>query len=126
MADRVRITGLRETVRSLERLGVDVQDLKAAFRTVSDEVATEARAEVPVQSGALQGTIRPANTKNKSVVRAGTPTGVPYAGAINYGWEAHGIQATEFLTRPANTDTEGKVRTIESELERLIRRYKLN
>lgn len=126
MGGATRITGLRETVRSLERLGVDVEDLKDAFGEISQDVAHEAGGLVPHLSGALGGTIRPARTKNKAVVRAGTPTGVPYAGVINYGWAAHGIEATEFLTRPANEDTEGKVRRIEANLTALIRKYRLN
>lgn len=121
----VQITGLRETVRALERFGVDVEDLRAAFGQISAEIVAEASAQVPTRSGALGGSIRPARTKNKAVVRAGAGA-VPYAGVINYGWPAHGIAATDFLTGPANADTAGKARQIEANLQDLIRRYQLN
>lgn len=120
----IHIEGLRETIRALERFGVDVEDLRDAFGKISAEIVTEARGEVPVAGGTLQGTIRPARTKNKAVVRAGSG-GVPYAGVINYGWPDRGIPATDFLTGPANRDTDDKARQIEANLQALIRRYRL-
>lgn len=125
MATGVRITGLRETVRNLEKLGVDVEDLKEAFGQISRDVATEAQGLVKVQTGALKATIRPARTKNKAVVRAGTGVGVPYAGVINYGWPAHHIAPTEFLTGPANSDLQGKAQRIENNLRHLISKHHL-
>lgn len=123
MTTGTRITGLRETVRNLERLGVEVEDLKAAFVAIADQVVDEASALVPVDTGALKGTIRPARTKNKAVVRAGTAGRVPYAGVINYG--GAGIAGTGFLTTPANRDPAGKAQQIEDSLEDLIRKYDL-
>lgn len=120
----VRIVGLGETIRRLERLGVEAADLKEAFGEISREVVTEATARVPYVTGRLSGSIRAGNTKNKSVVRAGRAS-IPYAGVINYGWPARGIPATEFLTGPANEDPEGKVRRIEQNLNRLVRKYNL-
>lgn len=120
----IRVTGLRETVRNLEKLGVDAEDLKAAFGQIAQQVTTEARVLVPVDSGALQATIRPARTKNKAVVRAGTGTGVPYAGVINYGRDGKG--GTGFLTKPANANPEQKAAQIEAELTALIKRYNLD
>ena len=121
----MRLVDDDETVRNLERLGVAADDLKEAFGQIAAEVAHEAGGIVPVRTGALKATIRPARTKNKAVVRAGTGSRVPYAAPINYGWPAHGIAATGFLTTPANRDTAGKVRRIEDNLEALIRKYDL-
>lgn len=116
----VRIDGLRETIRALERFGVATSDLKEAFADVSRDVVQEAGSRVRVVTGALKATIRPANTKNKSVVRAGT-AGVPYAGVINYHRPGDG-----FLTIPANSNTDAKVRKIDANLQELIRRYGLS
>lgn len=121
----VRVEGLRETVRRLEALGVDVGDLKDAFGAISRDVVTEAQGLVKVASGRLRGVIRTARTKNKAVVRAGT-AGVPYAGVINYGWPARGIEGSDYLTGPANDDPAGKVAHLEANLEALIRRHNLN
>lgn len=115
----VRVTGLAEVVRDLQRLGVSADDLKEAFGAISRNVVAEAGARVHVKSGALKASIRPARTKNKAVVRAGSAA-VPYAGVVNYK-----NPGDEFLTGPANENTEEKVRLIEAELEALIRRYNL-
>lgn len=114
------MTGLRETVRNLERLGVTVQDLREAFQAISRDVVTEAQGIVRVLTGRLRASIRPALTKNKAVVRAGTPSGVPYAGVINYS-----RPGDHFLTDPANANPAEKVARIEANLEALIRRYNL-
>lgn len=115
----IRIDGLASVLRDLQRFGVSADDLKDAFGGISQDVAMEASGRVRVVSGALQATIRPARTKNKAVVRAGT-AGVPYAGVVNYA-----RPGDEFLTGPANEDTAGKIARIERELEDLIRKYGL-
>lgn len=118
MATGARVTGLREVVRDLERLGVDVADLKEAFGDVARDVAADARSLVHVVTGALQGTIRPAKSKNKAVVRAGNGTRVQYAREQD--------NANSFLTGPANNDTAGKVAKVEHNLQELIRKRNLN
>jgi hypothetical protein len=115
----IRVEGLARVVRDLERFGVSTDDLKDAFGGISEDVAEEAGARVRVLSGRLQATIRPARTKNKAVVRAGT-AGVPYAGVVNYA-----NPGDEFLTGPANEDTATKIARVERELEQLITRYGL-
>jgi hypothetical protein len=123
MASGTRVTGLRETVRNLERLGVDVQDLRDAFGAISQEVAQEAGGRVRVKTGAHKASIRPARTKNKAVVRAGNNTNAPAAGVLNYG--GHGITGDEFLTGPANANPEDKARQIDQNLQHLIIKYNL-
>jgi hypothetical protein len=122
VATAIRVDGLRETIRSLERFGVATEDLKEAFGAISRDVATEAGVRVKVDTGALRATIRPARTKNKAVVRAGT-AGVPYAGVVNYGRD--GMAGDGFLTIPANSNTDAKVRQIEQNLQQLIVKYQL-
>ena len=120
----VQITGLREAVRDLQKLGVSVEDLKAAFGAISDQVVSEATRIVPTESGRLAGSIRPARTKNKAVVRAGSAS-VPYAGVINYGWPSRGIEGTGFLTDPANSNAAEYARQIDDAIRDLIRKYGL-
>lgn len=117
-----KITGLRETVRQLERLGVESQDLKQAFGRVSATVVRKAKAKAPVgPTGRLGASVRPSKSKNKAVVRAGFAARAPHAGPINYGWPSRNIRPTHFLTDAANEDTAQHVATIEAELSRLIR-----
>lgn len=120
----IRITGLNEKVRDLERLGVASSDLKDAFGEISRDVADEAGHIAPVLTGALQASIRPARNKNKAVVRAGNTARVPYAGVINYGRD--GVSGTQFLTGPANTNLDEKAERIQDNLDALIAKYDLN
>lgn len=118
MADTgVRITGLRETIRDLERLGVSVQDLKEAFQGIAQDTVEDARGLVRVESGRLRSSIRPGTAKNKAIVRAGSAA-VPYAARINYA-----RPGDLFLNRAADQDLQGKVNAIEANLNRLIARY---
>lgn len=119
----IRITGLNEKVRDLERLGVAASDLKEAFGEISRDVADESGRIVKVLSGDLRATIKPARTKNKAVIRAGS-TKVPYAGVINYGRD--GLAGTQFLTGPANANPDQKAQKIQDNLDALIRKYDLN
>jgi phage gpG-like protein len=120
----VRISGLKSTVRSLQKLGVEVTDLKAAFRKVADVVTGTARGLVHNQTGTLAANIRPGNSKNRATVRAGGAR-VPYAGVINYGWPGHNIQAQHFLERAAQQDEPRSVRLIDEELRAIIRKLDL-
>lgn len=115
---QVRITGLRETVRALENFGISTDDLRDAFGQITGRVITRANQIVPVLSGDLQRTIRPARTKNKAAVRAGSAA-APYAGII------HWARQTLFLKKPADDDREQHIQDIENNLAALIRKYGL-
>lgn len=122
--DSVRITGLRETVRSLERFGVEAADLKAAFLRIGNMVVQEAKSIVPTLSGALAASIRASNTKNKSEVRAGSAK-VVYAGVQHYGGY-NNIIGSYFLERAVAAKQGEAVNQMEDELNSLIRRLDLN
>ena len=124
MADRIRVTGLKETVRSLERLGVEASDLKAAFTRIGNLVVNEGKTLARKRSGKLAGSIRASKTKNKSIVRAGA--GLLYAGVQHYGWPAHGIEPNPFLTTAVENQQDAALRTLDEELHGLIRRLDLN
>lgn len=125
MASGVQVKGLRETVRSLERLGAEVKDLKAAFKRIGTLVASDAQGKAHKQSGAMAASIRPSNTKNKSVIRAGSAR-VPYAGVQEWGWPAHNIQATHYLSNAVQAKQGAVVDALEDELTDLIRKLDLN
>lgn len=121
----VRVDGLKETIRTLEKFGVAVADLKAAFKKIGQGVVDDAKPRIHNASGRLASSIKPSNTKNKSVVRAGSAR-VPYAGVINYGWPARNIGAQNFLTDAVVAREQETVHIIDEELGSLIRRYGLN
>lgn len=116
---------MRETIRSLEKFGVEVNDLKAAFKRIGSMVASDAQSLAPHLSGTLAGSIRPSNTKNKAVIRAGGAR-IPYAGVQNYGWPRHNIEGTHFMQTAVERNQGKAVNMMDEELSSLIRRLDLN
>ena len=121
MAAGVRVDGLRQTVRNLERLGVQIADLKSAFNRIGNIVVTEAVSLTPRLTGRLANSIRAGKAKNKSEIRAGGAR-IPYAGVIHYGGY-NNITAQPFLTTAAQNKQGQVVREVEKELQALLRRF---
>jgi hypothetical protein len=120
----VQIDGLRELVRNLERLGTETDDLKAAFRKVGTLVVNEAKSLTPRLSGSLADSIRPSNSKNKAVVRAGSAR-VPYAAPIHFGWQRRNIAPSYFLFDAIDATAGESVEVLNTELRGVIRRLGL-
>lgn len=99
----VSVKGLREVVRSFNQYEGAIKDLKEANYAIGSKVSKTASAIAPNASGALAGSIRASRAKQKVQIKAGG-TRVPYAGVIEYGWPARGIEAQPFLRRAAWTD----------------------
>jgi hypothetical protein len=91
---RLRVTGLRRTVRSLEQAGAATQDMRDLMHELGMIVVSRAR--IPVLTGATEQTVRAGRGKTKAVVRAGKKS-VPYVGVIHYGWPAHNIEPQPYL-----------------------------
>lgn len=91
----VRVDGLREALRAMRDAGADAQDMAELMHQLGTLVVLAANP--PVQSGALDSTVRAGRGKTKAVVRAGSRR-VPYAGVIHYGWPARNIAPNPFLT----------------------------
>ena len=120
----VRIEGLRQTVRTLERFGVATNDLKAAFTRIGNMVVDEAVSITPTQSGALAASIRASKTKNKAMVRAGSAK-VVYAGVQHYGGY-NNITGVPFLTDAVERKQHEAIQIMESDLDRLVAQLGLN
>jgi hypothetical protein len=104
----VRVEGLNETIRALEKAGIGVNDLKDVMHKISAEGAKLARGFAPVLTGRLRRSIRAGRSKQRAVVRAGGAK-VKYAAPINYGWRARGISPSEYMQR---ADIELKPRVV--------------
>lgn len=92
------VEGLREAVRDLQALGVDLEDIKDAFAEIAAQGARIAADLAPHRSGKLAASIRGNRAKGKAIITAGRAT-VPYAGPVNYGWARRGIKADRFLQK---------------------------
>lgn len=115
----VQVDGLRQVVRSLEKFGVQAADLKAAFKRIGTVVVNEAKSIAPSRSGRLANSIKPSNTKNKAVIRAGAAK-VPYAGVIHYGGY-NNIRPNPFLSKAAADKEAESIQLMEQELGDIIR-----
>jgi hypothetical protein len=123
MADRVgfKVEGLNAVVRGLQDLGAEVDDLKDAFASIADEGAQRAAQHAPERSGRLAGDIRGNRAKSKAVVAAGRSS-VPYAGAINYGWPACGIEPSGFMQKADEEMQPVAIQRLEDEINNQIRK----
>lgn len=125
MNNGIQVKGLKETISAFKRLGVEVKDLKDAFKRIGNLVVSEAQSKAPKKSGALAGSIKASNTQNKSVVRAGSAK-VPYAGVQEWGWPRHNIEATHYLNKAVESKQGEVLTALEDELQNLVRRLDLN
>lgn len=81
---RVEVKGLGKLVRALKKAGVEVADMKAANARVGDVVVQAATPITPRATGALAGSIKPAQRTSGVVVRAGGGR-IKYAKYVEYG-----------------------------------------
>ncbi len=115
-----RVEGLSQVVRDLQKIGVEVEDLKDAFAKIADEAAQTASSFAPRKSGRLAADIRGNRAKSKAVVTAGRAS-VPYAGAINYGWPSRNIAPALFMQRADQAMQTRAINVLEDEINQKIR-----
>lgn len=84
MGAELRITGLKETVRKLQKLGADGQDLKAAMHRIGLKTVERARTHVNSRTGALSASIRAGSAKTNVTIRSGSAK-VQYAQYVEFG-----------------------------------------
>lgn len=121
----IRIDGLTAVVRSLLAMGLEVEDLKGAFSEIARFGQVEAARFAPKRTGRLAGNIRGNRARNKAVVSAGG-VAVPYAGPINYGWRAHGIEPAGFMQKADQTVEPYALKRLEQDINNSIRRHGLS
>jgi len=115
----LKVTGLREMVRDLEAVGVEVEDLKDAFGAIAKEGAEVGASKVNSRSGKLAGSTRGNRAKAKAVVTWGRAA-VPYAGVQNYGWPRRNIRAQGFAQQTDQVMSPVAVAKLEENIERVI------
>jgi hypothetical protein len=120
----VKVTGLKETVRDLEAVGVEVKDLRKAFRSITKEARALAIGFAPRRSGALQRSIRGSTAKNYASISAGG-SAVPYAAPINYGWERRHIRGSGFMQKADAAIRPHVERDLIMAVERLLRERRM-
>ena len=82
---RLKITGLRETLKALNDIGAETEDMRDLMHDVGMVVVRHAKARAPRgDTQKLVRSLRAGRGKTKAVVRAGGAR-IPYAGVIHYG-----------------------------------------
>lgn len=119
---RIRVTGLRKTMRDLERAGADATDMKELIHDLGQIVVNAAT--VPSMTGNLAGTVRAGRGKTKAVVRAGGAR-APYAGVIHYGWPAHNIAPQPYLVDALQRERGAVVEALNEGIEDILRKNDL-
>lgn len=121
----VRMTGVPPVVRALREIGVEVEDLKDAFSEIARQGAVLASRYAPKRTGRLAADVRGNRSYSRAVIAAGRVS-VPYAGPINYGWAAHGIEPSGFMQRADRELQPFALRRLEEDINASIRRRGLN
>lgn len=94
----VHVEGLRDITRSMERAGVDVEELKDVMGEIAAEASRVMQSFTPTKTGALKASIRGNRAKGKAVVTAGKAR-TPYAAPIFYGWPKRNIKPSRTVER---------------------------
>lgn len=117
-----KIEGLNKLVRSLQAAGVQVEDLKDAFGSISKLGANYASSFAPKgKTGKLSSSVRGNRAKNKAVVMAGRAS-VRYAGVQNFGWPAHNIAPSSFMQKTDEKLKPEAPRLIDQAIQELLRK----
>lgn len=117
----VRVDGLSKVIRQLKAFGLEIEDLKTAFAALAAEGAAAVARHTPKRSGRLAGNVRGNRAQSKAVVRVGGAA-VPYAGPINYGWNARGIEPAHFMQKGDQELQPKAVQILTAEIESQITR----
>jgi hypothetical protein len=128
---------IKAAIAALRRFGDEAKaEIKEVNRDAAELVEKRAKQLVPVQSGALQRSIRSSGQLGKGVVRAGG-RGVPYANPIHWGWPTRPRRkwgtpgrtaggpfgSQPFLTDALDDERREILKLYSRELERLARKY---
>jgi hypothetical protein len=102
----IEAEGLGLLQRSLKAVGADKTEIADANYDAAQTLIRAALPRVPVLSGRLKSSLRPARTQGSAIARAGNNGTLGYAAPIHWGWAVVGPQ-TKSRLRP------GSVRNIE-------------
>jgi hypothetical protein len=115
---RVKVEGVREVQRALKAFDAKTEDLKAVHTTVARTLLPGIASRTPRRTGELAGSWDAGATKT----RARLLSSRPYAGPIEYGWTARGIEPARMVRATIEAEQGEIVERYEDELEKLADR----
>lgn len=124
----IQVGGHSRLSRTLRQAGVDMKELKPVNKEAAEITMRQAQTTAPIRSGRLAASLRVGATNRAGVVRAGnnrqSATGVPYAGAIHWGWPDRNITPNPFMYEAARDTRPRWVRLYENFSNRVLNRVK--
>lgn len=121
------INGSSRLSRTLRQAGADIRELKPINRDAAEIAMRRAQQDAPVRTGNLRETLRVGATNKAGVIRAGNNrarAGVPYGGAIHWGWPGRGIKANPFMARSARETQHKWTRLYEQYTNKVLNKVK--
>jgi hypothetical protein len=136
LGGRVEVEGLRAAQKQLAALGADKSEYVSANVEAAETLIRQALPLVPVRTGALRQTLRPAKVQSAAVARAGLNS-VPYANPIHWGWLVvagshkgklkagtyRGIKPQPFFSKALGLSYQEIVRDYDERLSKLFAKY---
>jgi len=119
----VTAEGLQETIRTLKKLGVEVEDLKGAFTRIGSRATAKVKAGTPVKSGRLQATVKQSKRQNSVYIYSGSKKAY-YAPFVHFGTKT--ISKNPWMTRVATAEGPYAIKQLENEVNSIIRKYGLD
>lgn len=120
----IRVNGLKETVRKLQKLGADGQDLKNAMNRIGNKTVARAREHVPIgATGNLSASLRAGAAKTNVTIRSGSAK-VKYAKYIEFGTTK--MKATPFMRLSAAETAPDAKKELDQELRTILSKVGLN
>jgi len=122
MGAELRVYGLKETVRKLQKLGAEGQDLKDAMHRIGDKTVERARTYAPIRTGALYESLRAGAAKTTVTIRSGSAR-VKYAKYVEFGTK--NMPARPFMRLAAAETAPDAKAELDKELRTILTRIGL-
>lgn len=128
MASRVEVEGASELRRAIRQARASdiARRLRAANKTIAQEIVDRALPHVPVRSGRLKASVKAASTITAAMGKAGSPVRVPYAPVIHWGWPARSIPRRPFLSDAAASVEDDVADRYLAELDKALEELRAN
>jgi len=120
------IEGLREVQKALNKFSdATRKEMKSTHLKAAEIVVGASKRFVPIKTGALAQSIRPAAVMSGGRVKVGSAS-VPYAGPIHFGWPARRIKPQPFVYDALDTRRGEVSRLYEKRMAVLMFKYGLS
>ena len=120
------IEGLREVQKALNKFSdATRKEMQSTHLKAAEIVVGASKRFVPIKTGALAQSIRPAAVMSGGRVKVGSAS-VPYAGPIHFGWPARSIKPQPFVYDALDTRRGEVSRLYEKRMAVLMFKYGLS